>query len=70
MHFQSRNKIDYKMPNNCYFHQKDFFFLAKQLQIENSGFVKTCDEYVQKWEEDKEKTVNFGMSEGLLLSGK
>ena len=40
------------------------------MQIENSGFVKTCDEYVQKWEEDEKKTVNFGMSEGLLLSVK
>ena len=49
---------------------KRHYFLEKQLQIENSEFVKACDEYVQKWEEDKEKTVNFGMSEGLLLSGK
>ena len=28
------------------FVQKDFFFSKKQLQIENSGFMKTCDEYV------------------------
>ena len=70
MDFHSRIKLDYKMPiNNCYFHRKYIFFSLEK-QIENSGFVKTCDEYVQKWEEDEEKTVNFGMSEGLLLSVK
>ena len=29
-------------------YQKALFFLEKQLQIENSGFVKTCDEHARK----------------------
>ena len=35
-----------KYQYNCYFYWKDFFFHKKQSQIENSGFVKTCDEHV------------------------
>ena len=39
-------------PNiNCYFFSKNRNFFSKnpQLQIENSGFVKTCDELVHNW---------------------
>ena len=28
--------------------KRQIFFSNKQLQIENSGFLKTCDEYVHK----------------------
>ena len=36
MDIQLRIRIEYKMP----------IVSKRQLQIENSGFVKTCDEYV------------------------
>ena len=28
--------------------QKDYFFRKTQLQIENSGLVKTCDEHIPR----------------------
>ena len=47
------NGLSFKNQNgicryNCFFYRKENCFLKKktQLQIENSGFVKTCDEHV------------------------
>jgi hypothetical protein len=46
MDFNSSFKIDYKMSIKLLFLLKRELFLKKktQLQIEISGFVKTCDE--------------------------
>ena len=44
-----RIKIDYKMAiyiGNCYHYQRQTFFRKMQLQIEKSGFMKTCDEHI------------------------
>ena len=43
-----KSKWIIKCQYNCNFYWKDNLFLEKQkqLQIENSGFVKTCDENV------------------------
>jgi hypothetical protein len=49
MDFHLRIKTDYKLSmykNVCFSLEKVKFFLKKQLQIENAGFVKTCDEHV------------------------
>ena len=42
---QNRLKCQY---NYYLFLEKTIFFSEKQLQIRNSGFVKTCDEYVHR----------------------
>ena len=47
MDYYLRIKLITKCQYNCYFFlEKTIFFSKKQLQIRNSGFVKTCDEYV------------------------
>ena len=43
MDVQLRIRIEYKMPIVS---KRQSFFSKKKLQIENSGFVKTCDENV------------------------
>ena len=48
MDFHLTIKTDHQMPTYVtdIFHQKDKKILEKPLKIENSGFVKTCDEHV------------------------
>ena len=42
--------IEYQNANiTVIFKEETIFFSKKQLQIKNSGFVKTCDEYVRRW---------------------
>ena len=49
MDFHLIIKIDYKLPIHLLFQLKRQFFLSKnQLQVKNSGFVKTCDEHVPR----------------------
>ena len=38
----------YLPVNTTFLSKRQFFFSNKQSKIENSGFVKTCDEYVHK----------------------
>ena len=47
MDFHLRINRDYKiLICMLSFYRKKHFFSKKRLQIENSGFVKTCDEYL------------------------
>ena len=49
MDFHLTIKKDHQIPTydlTDIFHQKDKKILEKPLKIENSGFVKTCDEHV------------------------
>ena len=43
---KNQNRLQNGNIYNCYHYQRQTFFRKMQLQIEKSGFMKTCDEHI------------------------